>query len=246
MSRPLRLATLPLTLTLLLALFAAPAGAHTSARDFATEGQRRDNALAIGHGCEESDKSIVAQIALFPGTAPEISTDNPGIQVADLSEIIEQGSLAGLVRGIQDRGIFGQQDEKLDANGNSVGFVGSKGRMKSNLRGRVPFEFTAPHFVPESRATRLIVHIAIADICKRKGGVDADHVNLWIPDNGSEIATEAAAEGVDGVGDPGVLIVNRDQASNPIDGACEGGFSATVAPSAEQIDAELPTHRVWP
>ena len=37
-----------------------------------------------------------------------------------------------------------------------------------------------------------------------------DKVNLWIPDNGSAIAIEALANGVEGIGGAATLIVNRN------------------------------------
>jgi hypothetical protein len=36
-----------------------------------------------------------------------------------------------------------------------VGFFGRLGRLEVELAGRVPFQFTAPNFVPESCALRL-------------------------------------------------------------------------------------------
>jgi hypothetical protein len=226
-------------------VFSSPVVAHTTVKAQATEGVRDDNAFKIGHACEELPVRV--QSVVFPTDAPELTASDPGTTVASLSEVIEQGSLAGLVRPIQDGSIFRVQGVKTDANGNAIGMFGARGRLDPDLRGRVPFEFTSPSFVPDSCATRLLIEIAIADVCRPKGGrIEAGHLNLWIPDNGSRFAIEGAAAGVDGVGGPATLIVNRNLASNPIDTSCGGGFSLTVTPSAEQIDRDLPIPRYWP
>jgi hypothetical protein len=219
--------------------------AHTTVKAQATEGVRDDNTLRIGHGCDELPVRV--QSVVFPTDAPELTTSDASIQIADLSEVIEQGSLAGLVRGIQDRSIFGTQGEKTDAVGNAIGLYGAKGNLDPDLRGRVPFEFTPPSFVPESCATRLLIRVAIADVCRPKPArIEAGRLNLWIPDNGSRFAVAGAAAGVDGVGAPATLIVNRNLASNPLDPSCDGGFTVTVTPSAAQVDRDLPIPRHWP
>ncbi len=222
-----------------------PARAHTTVRSQATEGVRADNALRIGHACDENP--VIAQSVVFPTENPVISTSDPAVTIGDLGEVIAQGSLAGLVGGIQDRSIFAIQDAKLDANQNTIGFYGKLGLLRVHLRGRVPFEFTAPNFVAESCATSLRVEIAVADICKLGlPTIQPGKVNLWIPDNGSQFAIQAAASGVDGLGAPARLIVNRDLASNPLPDSCNGaGYSVTVTPSAAQIDRDLPIGRFW-
>ena len=93
------------------------------------------------------------------------TTSDPNALVMDLADVISQGSLAGLAQSIHDASIFEVQDETFDANGNVVGFQARKGRLKSNLLGRVPFQFKPQNFVPESCAKRLLIKVAIADIC---------------------------------------------------------------------------------
>lgn len=227
-----------------LASHALFASAHTTVMSTATEGVRADNALRIGHGCEELP--VIAQSAVFPTDAPVLTTSSPNAAVSDLSEVITQGTLAGLIGAIQSRDIFELQEAKLDAAGNTIGFQGWKGSLREGMRGRVPFELTAPSFVPESCATSLRIEIAVADICRVKPPViQAGKLNLWIPDNGSRIATLANANGVEGVGSPARLGVQRDLAKNPLPGACGAGFVVTVTPSAEQIDRDLPIGGFW-
>ncbi len=221
------------------------AGAHTSVKSPATEGVRDDNAIRIGHGCE-GERPVVAQSIVFPTDTPEIAASDPNVVVGDLSEVVLQGSLAGLAQSIQDRSIFGYQDEIVDANGNVVGFQARKGSLSPKLVGRVPFQFSAPRFVAESCARRLLVEIAVADICSAQQPIlDPHKVNLWIPDNGSLFALDGRAAGVEGIGAPATLIVQRNLATNPLAEQCGAGFDVTVTPSAAQIDRDLPIRYYW-
>jgi hypothetical protein len=222
-----------------------PAFAHTTVQSQSTEGVRADNALRIGHGCEE--RPVVAQSVVFPTDAPQISTTDPGVVISDLSQVVSPGSVAGLVRLIQSRDVFGIQHAKLDENDNTIGWFGKLGWLGPHLVGRVPFDATAPSFVPESCATALRVEIAIADICGLAPPTIQPHkVNLWIPDNGSQFAIQGTANGIDGVGAPARWTINRNLAANPLPPSCGGvGYTATATPSPEQIDRDLPIPFLW-
>jgi hypothetical protein len=236
----MRIACLGLAVTALaLTAGGGVAHAHTTVKSQASEGVRDDNALRIGHGCEQNP--VVAQSVVFPAENPELRASDPGVTIGDLSEVIVQGSLIGLVGAIQDRSIFRQQGEKTDSLGNVIGFFGLHGRLDVELAGRVPFQFTAPSFVPASCAVRLRVIVAIADICRiARPTLLPGKVNLWIPDNGSLYAIEGAAQGVEGIGEPATLTVNRNLATNPLDASCGAGYDVFVTPSAAQIDRDLP------
>ena len=107
--------------------------------------------------------------------------------------------------------------------------------------GRVLFESTGPSFVAQSCAVRLIAEVAVADICRRgPPSLAAGNANLWIPDNGSQIATEALAGGVEGIGEPARLVVLRNLTSNPLPASCGAGHDVTITPSPAQIDRDLP------
>ncbi len=226
-------------------LMAAHVEAHTTVKAQATEGVRDDNALRIGHVCE-GDRPIVAQSVVFPTDAPEIRTSDPNVVVSDLSEVLRTDSLAGLAQSIQDRSIFALQTETVDANGNVVGFQARKGFLAANLLGRVPFQFSAPGILPSSCARRVLIQIAIADICSAQQPIlDPHKVSLWIPDNGSIFAIEGAAGGVEGIGAPATLTVNRNLATNPLPSECGAGFDVTITPSAAQVDRDLPIRYYW-
>jgi len=227
-------------------LGAAPlAFAHTTIKAQATEGVSDDNALKIGHGCETADGDhipVIAQSVLFPTLAPEV-TSSDGLPISDLSQVIEQGSLVGLARPLQDRSIFHVQRQKYDSLNNVIGFSAAMGSLNPEIPGRVPFQFAAPKFVSSSCAKRLLIRVAIADFCIMGNGLsDAlqfGKLNAWIPDNGSTWSTMAKAQNVDGVGAPATLTVNRNLTTNPLSPSCGAGVDVTVTPSATDIDTNM-------
>jgi len=223
--------------------------AHTSVKAQATEGLTEDNALKIGHGCAAiyggPDRPVIAQSVVFPGEVAELSASD-GSTLADLSGVIEQGSLAGLFDTIQDKSIFPIQGEQRDANGNEMGFFGRNGKLDINFGGRVPFQVTAPNFIATSCVKRLLVEIAVADICDTSPPTIRSHkVNLWVPDNGSRFANQGAANGVEGIGEAATLIVNRDLIGNPLNAACGAGIDVTVTPTAADVNTYLPIPGYW-
>jgi hypothetical protein len=223
--------------------------AETTIRSAATEGRTDDNAIRIEHGCQTrggDEASVIAQSVVFPSVSPQITASN-GSAIADLSQVITQGTIAGLAKPVQDNNIFLSQKVKYDSLGNAAGFSGADGMLALDMQGRVPFQFTPPNFVATSCARRLLIKIAIADICASNLGdtTPAGKINLWIPANGSRYATMGAAAGVDGIGLPATLIVNRDLAANPLAGPCGAGIDVTVTPSAADVDANLPIPGVW-
>ena len=227
----------------------AGAYAHTTVRSQGTEGTTEDNALRIGHGCSEFGGvalPVIAQSVVFPSAAPVV-TSSDGAPVAGLSAVITQGSIAGLVKPLQDASVFMSRELKYDALGNVIGFSATDGSLATDMLGRVPFQFTSPGFVPSSCAKRLLVKVAIADVCSTASGdaVRTGKVNLWIPDNGSQYATMGGSAGVDGVGSPATVIVNRNITSNPLPPACGAGVDITVTPSAADVDANLAIPGVW-
>ena len=234
------------------ALCAHGAFAHTTVRSQATESVTEDNALKIGHGCTTPEGAripMIAQSVVFPSAAPELSTSD-GSPVASLDAVIEQGTVAGLVRAIQDKGVFRAQQVKRDALGNMTGFSGTSGSLDVDALGRVPFQFAAPKFVATSCARRLLVKVAIADVCLLGAGladsVKQGKVNLWIPDNGSPFAVAGKAQNIDGIGAPATLTINRNVAANPLPSSCGAGIDVTVTPSAADVTVNLPIPGVWP
>jgi len=227
--------------------------AHTTIRSQATESTTEDNAIKIGHGCTTADGAshlpVVATSVVFPSDAPELSASD-GSMIGDLSQVIEQGTIAGLARAVQDRSIFRAQQAKFDSLENQIGFSGSQGSLNPELPGRMPFQFTAPRFQPTTCARRLLIRVAIADVCVLGAGVadsvQLGKVNMWIPDNGSQFSALGGRLGIDGIGAPATLTVNRNLTANPLAPACGAGIDVTVTPSAADVNANLPIPGVWP
>jgi hypothetical protein len=223
--------------------------AHDEFKSQAKEGFTTDNAVAINHGCELTASGIpapvIAQSVVFPGDGA-VLTASDGNPIA-LSDVIEQSEIAGLLDLIQNNNIFSVQKEKHDAvSGGATGFYGKTGTLSAELLGRVPFAFTAPNFVSTSCVKKLNIEVAIADICViSKPTINKAKVNLWIPNNGSQYALKGAAAGVDGVGEPVVLQVNRNLAVNPLAAACGAGIDVTVTPSTADVDAHLGIPGYW-
>ena len=217
--------------------------AHDVMKSVALEGHTDDNAIKINHGCEESGKPIIAQSVVFPGQDAVLTTSDRRT-IASLADVIEGGIFP--INLIQDKNIFAVQKQKYDALNNVSGFYGKTGALDVALKGRLPFEFTAPSFVSTSCVKTVFLQVAVADICVlTRPTIDANKVNLWIPDNGSQYAKSGQAAGVDGVGEPVTLRVNRNLAANKLPTTCGKGIELTVTPSAADIDAHLGIPGYW-
>ncbi|WP_221064382.1 hypothetical protein [Methylomagnum ishizawai] len=261
MMNPKSLKTLAIgSLTTVLGLAAHPAAAHTTIRDAATEGVTAYNALQIGHTCElESGKKIpvIAQSVVFPTASPTVTqvlvTDATTTPVTTQStattldaEITDSLGLAAKASLVQDRNIFKKQNLTLDGNGNVIGFYATNGNLQTDLRGLVPFRFTPISFKSTSCAKRMLVKVAVADICKKTFPPKAGTANLWIPATTAKF-TDA---NIDGIGSPATLTINRDLTKNPLpegcpvnanaDGTTTPGYDVVVTPSAQDVDDHLP------
>jgi hypothetical protein len=220
---------IPAVLAALLAN-ATAAQAHTTIQNQAFEGQTTYNHIVIGHGCTAADGSklpVIAQSVLFPTVRPVYSVTGT---MAGNPAVVSIGSLANIAQLIQSKDVFAKQKEKLNAGGQVIGFEGSEGALHPALHGLVPFRTAGITFPADSCAVRLVVRVAIADICQKNGAK-----NLWIP----ALTAKYADPAVDGIGSPASLTFNRDLARNPLPAACGAGYTFTVAPSAEDIDANL-------
>ena len=208
--------------------FGLQAQAHTTVQSQVNEGTTTYNNLVIGHGCTLADGTrlpVIAQSVLFPTVNPKITytgtfSGNPAV--------LSISSFANVAQLIQSRDIFSKQKEKVDARGNVIGFESSQGSLDPSLHGLVPFRTAGVTFPADSCATRLIVQIAIADIC-------ANAKNLWIP----SVTPKYSDPTVDGIGAPASLTFNRDLTKNPLPASCGTGYTFTVAPSVEDVDANL-------
>lgn len=204
--------------------------AHTTVQNAVGEGVTAYNNLVIGHGCTLADGTrlpVIAQSVLFPTVNPRFTVAGPRYGSAKMVSITSFANVAQL---IQNRDIFSSQREKTDARGNVIGFEGTDGSLSPDLHGLVPFRTAGVTFPGDSCATKLVVQVAIADICQKNGAA-----NLWIP----ALTSKYADPTVDGIGAPASLTFNRDLLKNPLSGTCGPGYTVTVTPSPEDVDANL-------
>lgn len=206
------------------------AQAHTTLQVQAAEGTTTYNNLVIGHGCTLADGSklpVIAQSVVFPTVNPKYTVTGT---MAGNPAVVSITTFANVPQLIQNRDIFSRQKEKTNAAGNVIGFESTEGALDPTLHGLVPFRTAGITFPADSCATRLIVQVAVADICQKNGAK-----NLWIP----AVTAKYADPTVDGIGSPASLTINRDLTKNPLPASCGAGYVFTVTPSNEDIDANL-------
>jgi len=206
---------------------------------------------------------IQAQSVLFPTVEPLVYVDyvdssstKSDLTLEDLigpaptSRVPDPVSLglAGIPQLIQSKDIFEKQSEKTDAEGNVIGFNSFKGNLDSSLHGLVPFRFNAIAFktgvtgLTNSCVKKLLVKVAIADVCKTsfgKGGPKEGQANLWIPNTTTKFANVVDGTSATALaGSPATLTIDNSS-------ACANGSTVTVFPSNADIDNNLIIPKVW-
>lgn len=217
--------------SLLLSLAASAALAHTTIQNSVTEGTTTYNNLVIGHGCTLADGTklpVIAQSVVFPTVNPVV-TISSGTQSGTVPAF-SVTSFANIPQLIQNKNIFAKQAEKTNASGQVIGFVSTEGSLDPTLHGLVPFRTAGVSFTTTGCATKLLVKVAIADVCQKLGAA-----NLWIP----SLTSKYTDPKVDGIGAPATLTISRDLTKNPLPASCGTGYEVTLTPSNEDIDANL-------
>jgi len=212
-----------------------------------TEGQSSNNNVVITHGCGES--AVIGQSVVIPDGEGSTIIANGNPYSGPLSDFLQ--NWGGVISFVQDRSVFSEQDRKVDANGNTIGFWFGGGRtVASYARGRIPFVSGAVLFVPESCAKVVRFAFAVADICKITNINDMNEegsVNFWAPAVGSKYDGTPGGHSYDF---PVYFTVNRDLETNPLPESCGAGQQVTVKPSAVQVDRDMPIRfngtQVWP
>lgn len=211
-------------------IVATTAQAHTTVQVQAAEATTTYNNLVIGHGCTLADGSklpVIAQSVVFPTVNPKYTVTGT---FAGNPAVASVTSFANMAQLIQSKHLFARQREKTNAAGQVIGFENTGGELDVTLHGLVPFRTAGVSFPSDSCATRLVVQIAVADICQVNGAR-----NLWIP----SLTTKYNDTKVDGIGAPANLTINRDLTKNPLPASCGAGYTFTVTPSAEDVDTHL-------
>jgi len=225
------------------------------------EGASNINGLYIGRGClnEAGNASpVTLQSVVFPTQQPQITLDvvtkkatkkKPAViqpeSAADLSEILDVASLANKFQLVQNKSVFAELREKSDTNNNVIGFEGINGNAKPDLHGFTPFSFSGVNFKADSCVKRVLVKVAVADVCDANFFPPAlGTANLWIP----SVTTIFVEPSVGGIGYSPTLIINRTTRIPKKDAQgrkCNGGWDVSVSPSATDIDANLPMPDHW-
>ncbi|MCE7913175.1 MAG: hypothetical protein DYH15_00565 [Nitrosomonas sp. PRO4] len=212
-----------------------------------TELKKMTNNIVIGHGCQ--GEAVIGTSVVFPdGESSTIAVGNDPHSGVLTDFVQNWGNLFQL---LQNRSVFSEQDEKLDAASNVVGFWSGGGRgVAANLNAYVPFTVSAAILEPTSCATSVRFAVAIVDVCKITtiGDFTDDAVSLWTPAVGSKYDGAPGGHAYDS---PAFFTINRDLEANPLPENCGGvGVEVFVKPSAAQIDRDMPIifngTQVWP
>ncbi|MBP6076852.1 MAG: hypothetical protein KA520_10990 [Nitrosomonas sp.] len=212
-----------------------------------TEGQQSNNNVVITHGC--GDEAVIGQSVVIPDGDTSTITANGNPYNGPLSDFLQ--NWGNVITFVQDRSVFSEQDRKVDANGNTIGFWFGGGRtVASYARGHIPFVSSAVLFVPESCAKVVRFALAVADICKItdiNNMAEEGSVNFWVPAVGSIYDGTPGGHAYDF---PVFFTVNRDLNTNPLPESCGAGLQVAVKPSAAQVNRDLPIifngTQVWP
>ncbi len=201
-----------------------------------TEGVRITNNVVIGHSCGETGTTIASSV-VFPDGVDSIvnvngaaSSDTIDMHVANWGNNFQK---------VLDTGVFKAEDEKVDANGNVVGFYVKDGKMPNHYNAYLKFRAGAVLIEPTSCASSVKIVLAIADICKVTpiSRFSEETVNVWTPAVGSDYD----GVGTGGYNSPATYTVNRDLVNNPLpEGCSEAGDAVEIIPSAAQINRDMP------
>ncbi len=83
-----------------------------------TEGQSSNNNVVITHGCGEN--AVIGQSVVIPDGESSTIIANGNPYSGSLSDFLQ--NWGGVISFVQDRSVFSEQDRKVDANGNTIGF----------------------------------------------------------------------------------------------------------------------------
>ena len=212
------------------------------------EGTTSLNNFGIPHGC--GDEAVRAQSVVFPNGADAIAEVKATGETVELVDHIIGNPIMGAkpaVNSLFDKvnkiegpvlGFISHGYKEVDTRA----FVFTEGKLENGYLGLIPWRATFPKFRPESCATVLNVHIAIANYCKKsKDEYDDDRADIWIGHPTEKFNDEDL---LPRAGWWPYLRVVRDLENNPI--PCGEGFEINVYPSNEAIDKFLPIAGYWP
>lgn len=209
------------------------------------ENLRVTNNVVIGHGCGDGT-NVIASSIVFPDGVDSIIKVNGAPSTDTIDAYVS--NYGNLYQKIMNHSVFKFEDEKFDANGNTVGFYVKQGKMPNYYASYLPFRAGALAIEPTSCAVSVKVTVSVADICAitNVAGFAEGIVNLWTPAVGSDYD----GPGLHGFNSPATLTVNRDLVNNPLDASCGAGLAIEVIPSAAQLNRDMPIvhngKQFWP
>ena len=212
------------------------------------EAIRASNNVVIGHGCGgegAEQRNVIGTSVVFPdGVDSTILVDGQP-HAGALTDFVQNWGNQN--QKVYSKAVFTFQGEKLDANGNVVGFwAGGGDSLPHDLTGYIPFRTGAVIIEPTSCAATVKFYVSIADICEitSTSGFNENTVNFWTHnDLGTPYDRVSTTD--DG---PATLTITRTSALPASCGAT--GVTVEVKPSAAQINRDMPIKidgtQIWP
>ncbi len=213
-----------------------------------SEGVRVLNNVQIGHACGATKRVIATSVVFADGKDSTITVGGQPYTGALTDFVTAWGPN---IQPLYSRAVFDEVKEKNDAAGNVVGFwAGGGPGMPNDMVAYVPFRVNATSIKPTSCAISVRFRANIVDICEI---TTAANMKL---DNGSGPAAEFwTMAGLGTAYDSPTtgaasLTITRNLTTNPLPAACGSGVAVEVAPSAAQINRDMPIVfngvQVWP
>lgn len=262
------------SVAVLLSVTVAGVSAHTRFQTPVIDETNPDSPFAstynnevIGHGCdkpstpeEDVDRASIATSIVFPDnqtpiisnladggakTPIEIDTDGDGNTTID--DVLD--AYGNIVGAIQSADVYDKTKlvEKLDENGNVVGFSQFGGRLPGTLRGLVPFTTGRTVINPDACVKSVTLEVWGADICKRTkiAGFNGHTVNIW---SVGDVGSDFDGVGLHGFNSPPTLTVNR---VSDLPAGCSAPIDVRITPSGVQLNRDAPIKRrngtqYWP
>lgn len=165
-------------------------------------------------------------------------------------------NISSLITWIQSAEVFPKARRKVDSLGNTVGFEVYGGKLDPFSTGAYPVKIGGVKFSPTSCAAKVVIRVAIADVCKRNVfPPKAGSANVWINHTTAKFI-HSDLDGIAPVDNTGAAVpanfwpaitIKRNLTSNPLPANCNAGNTVDVfvTPSDAQIDMDLPIKGYW-
>lgn len=165
-------------------------------------------------------------------------------------------SIGSVLTNMESHEVFPKNRRKVDPLGNTVGFESWGGKLDPFSTGAFPVRLGGISFNPASCATKLVIRVAIADVCKPGAFPPGEgKANVWI----NHVTTKFKNSNVDGIAPVDAtgkavpanfwptISIKRNLTTNPLPANCNASntFDVFNTPSDNQIDRDLPIQGWW-